>query len=677
MKDIFHDKNQCHYESLTKETQLSFDEFSLMDYWSTTNPIKLTIKQSAGVVFMLDRIYFGQGYQIIKMNDGVFVFTDTILNQYLSFIYSPTTCQIICFDILQNYSKHLHYITQLHVECTKSINKKYVPLSLSQSSYINHASPYYIDFIYNKTYVVDSDLIILFNVTDRFGNIINDYGASIIMQFKSAELSINYSVTVNIDAIILLQPITTNEKANANITIKSVVNNNELKVKDDINILVIQRVYDPIYLTDTNEDWLYLLFVLLIPCIIIIVVTLYCRYTYMNALIIDKALVLIIGISEFDGKETQHLPGVVPNVKQLTQLWLNKYKYDVFVCNMDTTAVLQRESFNLKCTKNDVINFIDLHKTKLYDNSKNRYKAVIVHVVTHGDKNDAFFTSDFDAKKSKCNLEMIRHELIEESELGNNTSLIKLLFHHGCRGNADHHLSRLDNVISKQDDNNRCCCACSGCFKNNDLQLQQNSAHNTRAMWTPNSNNNNNKIMAGDSNCVTVYGTISGRAMSDSGYFTQSICHSFGNNAQRRLKQDFVSLLIEIGTNLELKTNKAEICTTNGLGTLRYNPIRYEICARANKSEKMVSQIPMVKLEKSSNKIDIDHEEKMDNDEHRESSLSNEIVDTFMHQLDNIADYNNDNNESGLNIDVNDDEESLDIDGLDTLIEEIDPFVEY
>eukprot|EP01084_Bolivina_argentea_P148629 259815_1 len=98
----------------------------------------------------------------------------------------------------------------------------------------------------------------------------------------------------------------------------------------------------------------YLLFLLIIPVIIVLLVITYCRNQYMNAFIIDKSLVLIIGICQFKDK-TLFLDGVKQNVEQLLNLWKVIYNYDVFVCNEDT----------LYCTKQDVIDFIDNHKKKL------------------------------------------------------------------------------------------------------------------------------------------------------------------------------------------------------------------------------------------------------------------------------------------------------------------------
>eukprot|EP01084_Bolivina_argentea_P077643 140878_1 len=102
--------------------------------------------------------------------------------------------------------------------------------------------------------------------------------------------------------------------------------------------------------TVSNKQLLNLLYLLLLPFIVVLIFFFYCRRQYLNAFIVDKALVLIIGISQFDDKK-KFLPGVSQNVQQLTDLWKNKYNYDVFVCNAP----------ELYSTKLDVIAFVDEH----------------------------------------------------------------------------------------------------------------------------------------------------------------------------------------------------------------------------------------------------------------------------------------------------------------------------
>eukprot|EP01084_Bolivina_argentea_P131900 232750_1 len=68
------------------------------------------------------------------------------------------------------------------------------------------------------------------------------------------------------------------------------------------------------------HKYLYLLLLLIIPLIIICSVAIYCKQQYDKAFVVDKSLVLIIGVSQFD-KKTDCLPGVKQNVYDLVELW--------------------------------------------------------------------------------------------------------------------------------------------------------------------------------------------------------------------------------------------------------------------------------------------------------------------------------------------------------------------
>eukprot|EP01084_Bolivina_argentea_P310131 536560_1 len=82
--------------------------------------------------------------------------------------------------------------------------------------------------------------------------------------------------------------------------------------------------------------------------------------------------------------------------------------------------------------------------------------------------------------------------------------------------------------------------------------------------------------------------------MSVKGHFVECICQSFGRNAKQLIKIDFMSLLVEIGRNLEKSTNGAAICTTSGIGTIRYNQIRFEVTKNyVNKNNKTKNAIEM------------------------------------------------------------------------------------
>eukprot|EP01083_Nonionella_stella_P203581 742783_1 len=311
-------------------------------------------------------------------------------------------------------------------------------------------------------------------------------------------------------------------------------------------------------ITVLNNDLWHLLWlsVLLIP--IIYGIVLY-RRGYMNAFIVDKALVLIIGVSQFDEK-TAHLPGVKRNVLDLKELWDNKYQYDVFICNPTT----------LYCTKSNVINFIDEYLPKL---EETLYQAIIVHIISHGLSDiDSFMCSD----SKNVKIDFIKHEITTKASDADNVKLIKLIFHHGCQGQQNY--SVIDEVP----------------VKNTQLQTRGPSIHILADAHNSISNTNIDTNMAHDSNLVIVSGNIKGRTMSDSGNFTKCICESFGDNVQKRIKADFNTLIVEIGRNLEHKTKKAELCNVHG--TLRYNRIRFEKCNDTD-DNKMDGEMEMIQLQ--------------------------------------------------------------------------------
>eukprot|EP01084_Bolivina_argentea_P296444 510574_1 len=293
-----------------------------------------------------------------------------------------------------------------------------------------------------------------------------------------------------------------------------------------------------------NDDYLYLLLLLIIPIIIIIISIVYCRQQYMSAYVIDNALVLIIGISQFDDKK-QFLKGVPQNVEQLIELWDRNYHYDVFVCNVDT----------LYCSSADVIDFIDENKKRLTESC---YKCVIVHIISHATP-DSFITSD----NKNLSMEFIMHELTQEMELEDtdNLSPVKIFFHHGCRGSSNYskpNAGKTNTAI------------------NNITEVETTTRGQGFNIYTA---INNRETMAMDdisydSNFLIISGTVVGRSMSDSGNFTKCICEAFETNLGKRIKADFNSLVVEIGVNLERLSKQAELCNING--TLRYKYIRFD-----------------------------------------------------------------------------------------------------
>eukprot|EP01083_Nonionella_stella_P158249 514820_1 len=75
--------------------------------------------------------------------------------------------------------------------------------------------------------------------------------------------------------------------------------------------------------------------------------------------------------------------------------------------------------------------FVDKYKHLLEDTN---YKAVIVHILSHGSGDDSFMTSDMKTMQTS----FFEHELITATEFAGHPQLIKLIFHHACRGHADY-----------------------------------------------------------------------------------------------------------------------------------------------------------------------------------------------------------------------------------------------
>eukprot|EP01084_Bolivina_argentea_P094951 170708_1 len=254
------------------------------------------------------------------------------------------------------------------------------------------------------------------------------------------------------------------------------------------------------------------------------------NYSNKETLIIDKALVLIVAMDQFDDNShnTQEY-GIRNEVTRLKHLWKETYKYEVFVCNEDT----------LYCTKNDIIEFVDLHKEKLWNSD---YKCIMVHILslgTYHNGDDTFNTSDL----KNMPLQFFEHEILEE-EFDKNV-LIKLIFYNSCRGNNNYHTKET-------------------------LDLDSKFLINLKSYYKP--------PISPNGNSITVYGTNKGMEMSDEGEFTRSICDAFENNAKKIMKHDFDTVLYNIKNDLERLTKGEQTCSI--LHCLAYNEIRF------NKSKK-------------------------------------------------------------------------------------------
>eukprot|EP01084_Bolivina_argentea_P038228 70688_1 len=280
--------------------------------------------------------------------------------------------------------------------------------------------------------------------------------------------------------------------------------------------------------TKIIKDLLYLLLLLIIPIIMTFIIYKYCRNQYMNdVFIVNKALVLLIGISQFDVKH-QYLPNVKNCVAQLIELWSHMYNYDVFVY----------KEKSMYATKSDVIDFVDTQIAKL----NKEYDCIIVHILSHGSK-EKFYTSD----GKTINLDFLVHEIQDKAVEIKNLRLLKLIVNHGCQGGANY-----INSSSKH-------------MNRSFLGMYQ-----SKGTVEYNSNN-----ITYESNFKIISGNVPGRTMSDSGNFTQCIYQSFSNNLTRNMKWTFDALIKEIRRDLETKTDHAELVTV-ALDTICYNAIRFE-----------------------------------------------------------------------------------------------------
>eukprot|EP01084_Bolivina_argentea_P039073 72218_1 len=281
----------------------------------------------------------------------------------------------------------------------------------------------------------------------------------------------------------------------------------------------------------------YLYFLVFIP-ILITAWLIYKFYKYKTSFIVNKALVWIIAIRQFDDPD-YNLDGVAKDVQRLAKLWNNIYQYKVIICNED----------NLYCTKQNITDFIDKHKKNL---EKFSYNGIIVHVISHGTENGMMKTSDM---KNLNIIEFLMHEI---NQCCTNQKIIKLLIYHCCRGQEVYH--------TLPPNNNTTSIKTRGFPLSNDRKPQSSS----------------------ESNCAVIYGTIKGRAISDKGYFAECIYESFAHNISKRcriFRKPFNQLFMEIGIALEKKTREAEICSDDGIITLRFNKIYFEKCRKRNKSD--------------------------------------------------------------------------------------------
>eukprot|EP01084_Bolivina_argentea_P205048 350306_1 len=313
--------------------------------------------------------------------------------------------------------------------------------------------------------------------------------------------------------------------------ISFISNSIDLKIQKSTRKFPIQYSHAKIKLNTKwdKRSW-YFLLLLLIPVSIVSYIYFRVKGKYKDAYEIENALVLIIGISQFDDK-TWLLDGVKKCVRQLKQLWNDQYKYDVFVCNDET----------LYSTKYDIINFIDKHKDKLQN--ENSYKSVIVHILSHGmEEGNSFATSD----KRKMNVELMMRELTEYANDGEN--LIKITFNHSCRGTANYDSGS----------------AVRGPTNDSLIGDEKSADYNGTSV---------SSASPELSNRVVIWGNVKGRVVSDVGYFTDCICGEFQGNLNKQWfrKSYFRSLITNIGKKLQKETKESHLSEMNH--TLRHDAV--------------------------------------------------------------------------------------------------------
>eukprot|EP01084_Bolivina_argentea_P166900 289739_1 len=283
IKAVFEHQSSCFYSSLAKQTQFEFGDMIPKDYWTATNPLSPLIKNLNNVSITLDHIVFDiafpisdQPYSIMSMSSGEFLFIDTIIsNNIMSFSYDPVGCDIICFDVLHEpgskdglsidgllFDVHsTEYITQLHMVCTEQDNINLVYINNNQSSFINHAMPYYIEFKYETDFRGVSDLNVSFIITDQYSNPIkDDYSVPILVEFTNPDLFINETCLVNISDTITMHPKLMNSQPDENITIFAVTNHGELISKKNI----VLRLPSSLFTMLIKIAYSHILFILVI-----------------------------------------------------------------------------------------------------------------------------------------------------------------------------------------------------------------------------------------------------------------------------------------------------------------------------------------------------------------------------------------------------------------------------
>eukprot|EP01084_Bolivina_argentea_P294014 505797_1 len=358
-----------------------------------------------------------------------------------------------------------------------------------------------------------------------------------------------------------------------NFTFNFTSNMIDLKVLSPANDTIAHWI-DPKIISKKSYQYYYFFSAIIIP-ILLFSWLCHCRKQYMNAFIVDKALVLIIAIDKFND-EKMFLPGVKPARNELENLWRHIYNYDVFVCN----------KYQEKCNKQDVIDFIDNNLKRL---NYEPYKAIIVHVISHGSMSKSEGSTFKCSDLKNLDIGFLKHELTEAAKEGETSDFIKLIFNHVCQGENDY------------SDGNGLSPEIVTIVRHGNTDEQYEYQKGRIPDKSPGFNNRHSTDdISPDSNLEVIAGNGPGRTMSDSGNFTGCICQSFEKNEQRKIKSDYNILMTEIARNLEKKSKSAELMHRSG--NLRYTQIRFE--KHKNKNRKHPKNTNKSYTEMMNNKSD-------------------------------------------------------------------------
>eukprot|EP01083_Nonionella_stella_P072876 196704_1 len=181
----------------------------------------------------------------------------------------------------------------------------------------------------------------------------------------------------------------------------------------------------------------------------------------------------------------------------------------------------------------------------------------------------------YELRFKKIETAFIQHEISNAAKDAQNKELIKVIFHHQCRGDANFDTDA--DGANKQRTGNRTRntyeATVNTCSEIEMQPITQVHAMEKEEQKCTGSTEDTNSGEY-DANWITIYGTVSGRTISDSGKFTDCICESFRDNVGRRWKKNFGTLVREIGVNLQRKTEGAELCEQKSI--LRHEQIRFE-----------------------------------------------------------------------------------------------------